>query len=608
MQFFNPWAGLFALTVPVIIILYLLKMRRREVEVSSTFLWQQVLKDARANAPWQKLTKNILLLLQILIALALVFALLRPFLPVSGTQGRSLVVLLDASGSMQGVDVNPNRFEGAKEEIRVLIDDLGAQDGMTIVKMAEVPEVVVPVTSDKSALKSGLNKVKVTNGEADLGKALSLATSLEKGMNAPVTVIVSDGGVKELPDNTPLPTQVEYLPVGVSNENLNVAALATRREGNSRTVFSRVKNNGSKEIVTTVELWIEGKLYDARVVKVEGGKEKSIYWNEIPLEATVFMARSTYPDILLADNTAWTVAETPEKARVLLVSKANLFVEKVLALNSALEAAKTTPEQYSGEMEYDLVIFDGWLPEVLPRANMLIFNPPIGNGLVPSGEYIAGGSIGVSEKNNPLVSYVDFSDVHVARNRNMKNIPGGKVLVKSNDIPLITAGSIGNSRVVVFGFNLHHSDLPLRTAFPILMQNVLTWLVPQTGSGMEQILAGEIAYINPQPQAESLSVKKPDGSVQKLPLQANLLFTDTVQPGIYTVIQKVNNQEITGHFAVNFPANRESKIAPGEIKVSGTQGENVESKRLTNKELWQYFAWVALLILVLEGWVYARGY
>jgi len=124
MSFLSPLGLLFGLLAVPILILYMLKLRRREVEVSSVMLWQMLLRDREANAPWQRLKRNLLLLLQLLLLAALVIALARPFLRVPAIAAGTVVVLLDASASMNATDARsvPNRFEAAKAAARQLID------------------------------------------------------------------------------------------------------------------------------------------------------------------------------------------------------------------------------------------------------------------------------------------------------------------------------------------------------------------------------------------------------------------------------------------------------------------------------------------------------
>ena len=65
MNILNPVALLAGLLAIPIILLYLLRLQRREQSVSSTMLWQQVILDREANTLWQKLRRNLLLLLQL---------------------------------------------------------------------------------------------------------------------------------------------------------------------------------------------------------------------------------------------------------------------------------------------------------------------------------------------------------------------------------------------------------------------------------------------------------------------------------------------------------------------------------------------------------------
>src|SRR5678816_2545062 len=122
MQFLTPLAlWLAALAIPIILF-YMLKLRRKQVQVSSTFLWQQLLRDQQANAPWQKLKRNLLLILQLLILAALVIALARPALRVPAVATGSVIILLDASASMNATDVAASRFEQARNSVNDLIN------------------------------------------------------------------------------------------------------------------------------------------------------------------------------------------------------------------------------------------------------------------------------------------------------------------------------------------------------------------------------------------------------------------------------------------------------------------------------------------------------
>ena len=77
MGFLTPLALAFAaLSIPILV-LYMLRLRRRDVLVSSTLLWQRLLRDREANTPWQRLRRNLLLFLQLAILALLTLALAR---------------------------------------------------------------------------------------------------------------------------------------------------------------------------------------------------------------------------------------------------------------------------------------------------------------------------------------------------------------------------------------------------------------------------------------------------------------------------------------------------------------------------------------------------
>src|SRR6476661_8478371 len=100
-SFLNIWPAAIAaaISIPALLILYFLKLRRREMPVSSTLLWKKAIQDLQVNAPFQKLRRNLLLLLQLLLLLLLVLALARPVTHFTPGAGKSTVILIDRSAS-----------------------------------------------------------------------------------------------------------------------------------------------------------------------------------------------------------------------------------------------------------------------------------------------------------------------------------------------------------------------------------------------------------------------------------------------------------------------------------------------------------------------------
>src|SRR5436305_11080470 len=97
--FLNVWTAAIAgaVVIPSLLILYFLKLKRRELAVSSTLLWKKAIQDLQVNAPFQKLRKNLLLLLQLLLLILLLLALSRPITFYHPGAGKNTVIIIDRS-------------------------------------------------------------------------------------------------------------------------------------------------------------------------------------------------------------------------------------------------------------------------------------------------------------------------------------------------------------------------------------------------------------------------------------------------------------------------------------------------------------------------------
>src|SRR5271170_8468667 len=135
-HFLNTWPAALAASVviPSLLILYFLKLRRREMPVPSTLLWRKAVQDLQVNSPFQRLRKNLLLFLQMLLLAALLLALARPTWNYTPGAGPRTIILIDRSASMSADDMpgGRTRLEEAKRQAKDLVGTLG-RDGAAMV-------------------------------------------------------------------------------------------------------------------------------------------------------------------------------------------------------------------------------------------------------------------------------------------------------------------------------------------------------------------------------------------------------------------------------------------------------------------------------------------
>src|SRR5438477_1613017 len=147
-NFLNPLTAAIAagIAVPALLILYFLKLRRREMAVSSTLLWRKAIQDLQVNAPFQKLRRNLLLLLQLLLLLLLCLALSRPVANYTPGAAKLSVILLDRSASMSAEEEfdghQRTRLEEAKRQAKALVDSMTRKDTAMVIAFDDGAEVM----------------------------------------------------------------------------------------------------------------------------------------------------------------------------------------------------------------------------------------------------------------------------------------------------------------------------------------------------------------------------------------------------------------------------------------------------------------------------------
>ena len=621
MAFLTPIALLGALLAIPIVLLYMLRLRRREVVVSSTFLWQQIVRDNEANTPWQRLRRNLLLLLQLIILALLVLALARPFITVPAVSTGQIELLLDASASMKASDL-PNgatRFDEAKRQALSIVDTLGQNDTMTIIRVANVAEVLAPATGDAALLRTAINNAQPSEAQADWVGALTLASADAINVSDFNMVVISDGGLGDASGLPGVPGKVQYIPVGRSSDNLAITALSTRSlPGQAPELFAEVTNYGQQDTPIIFDLRVDGNLFSATNYTVKAGSSLPIVTTTLPENFSLLQAGLTtpndsqVPDYLAEDNTAWTVSSGSGARRALLLSNGNLFLEQVLRSMPTIEAFKGDTKRPLPTDKYDLYILDGWLPAdgKLPVGDLLIINPPSSTSLFTVGaESKPSGAITV-KSNDPRTTFVDFKDVNILKFKTLTGVDWADPLVTTSTGPLLVAGEQDGRQVAILTFDIHDSDLPLQITWPILMSNLLEWFTPSSIISVPNGLqVGASLPIRPPFDATGVRVTLPDGGTKDLPIdRQTVVFADTQEPGLYKIdILKGDEIIQSAPFAVNLFAPTESNITPQQtISLSGNTITAATRDEVGQQEFWPWAALLALLILMIEWLVYQQ--
>ena len=606
LSFLAPAAAILALTLPAIVALYFLRIRRPTRIVPALHLWPNQIRDRQANVPWQRLRPSWLLFLQLLAAAVLVAAAVQPALPAGAALARHSIVLIDASASMQATDVAPSRLDVAKRQANAVIDQLGPQDRMTVIAVGPAARVVASVTGERDTLHRAVNGITASNGAGDLSAALAMAAGLVRAGDDARAYLFTDGIVQPLRASfaSGLPFPVEYHRVGTSGENVALTSLTVRTSAQSRAAYLHVQNFGQQPRSVSVEWRADGHLLDVRPVTLAAGQAQDLVL-PVPGDATAVSAHLAGGDIFALDDSATAVARTPRAFRVLLVTPGNVFLEQALRLRTDLQIDVIAPAAYRASAAYALTVFDQFSPAVLPDGPFVMVDPPAGSALA-GGQPVGIGRVRAVDAGDPLLANVDLQDVHVARSQDLRNSLFGRPLISSLQTPLVLVRDEPFRQVLV-GFDLHESDLPLRIAFPILVQNLSEWLLPPSVPS-HSFHPDEAVTIVPESGATSVSVVRPDGSRRALAAGSIATFADTDPTGLYTVEQTIAGKLERSWFSVNLFSDPISQLKPPDrLTLPPTRTTVTQATHHGQLEIWPWIALAALAVVTAEWLAFHRG-
>ncbi len=461
-----------ALAAPaLILVLYLLRRRYLPRQVPSVFLWRKSVKDYAANRPFQKLMKNLLLPLQILAALALALALMRPAIP-GGTAGQT-VLIFDVSGSMHAETAGRTRLETAKEEALALIRTLPAEEKITVLAAGAETERLA-LSAEREEAEKAVASVTCGRAGADIERALALADAIaregeeETGANV---VVYSDTFRRSQAAIRGGAFSLSIVNCGEGEDNRAVYTLEAA-EGQA---FARVANYG-EDCGVSLACEADGVLCDAKETVIPAGETAGVSFT-IPEGARRVRVSLREKDALAADNTA-EAAVKHAVTRTVAVTSDSVFLESALRVRPDLTVMRTE-EKALASTEADLYIL-GSDPVILTKQKPETFDSAATEFGIFSWmeEQKSGESPTAEVAESPLTAGVTMKNVFF---RSWRPVSGGRTAARLGEDPVI----VWTEDTAIFGFDLHDTNLPLKYDFPVLIQNILDMLVKEEETAEE---------------------------------------------------------------------------------------------------------------------------
>ena len=646
-----------------IISLYFLKLRRTPREVPSTYLWLRSIEDYHVNSLFQRLRRNLLLLLQLLV-LGLLFS---SFFPLTCTtrriSGLRYVFLIDHSASMRATDVHPSRLQQAKQLARDLVDQMThQQDAAMVIAFSDQAQIMTPFTRVRSQIKNAIHSIQPTESSTSLREALVVAAGLanptssaedtDPSVMAAELYIFSDGGFEDVEDFALGNLNPHFITVGESSKNLGIVTLSSRiSEDNpdQLQVFTRIQNfdrhqtscsqhstSDSREntscacqpVNTYVELFTgkEMRLQDAGQVTLLPGQSQGLTF-DIPIqERETLKLKLDVEDDLATDNIAWLSVNPPRTARVLRIGPDdNPFLDHALTTAAAARIAhlETQPRSFLNHPEYpqridsglyDLIIYDRCAPDTMPASNTWILGrlPPV-EGLTLKG--IAAWPVVLDgDSRHPLMHYVSVENIEIRELARVTLPAGARRLIQTDQGPALFLSVREGYHDLVMTFDLVNNGQVVRggwqakQSFPVFVYNVLREL----GKGGESrirntVQTGEIVQFHADRPYPEITILPPKGDPLLLQptSQGDYLFHETSHTGTYEIVWP--DRTPPDHFVVNLFDPNESKTEPrSEMEIGFERIQTASVTKPVRQELWRLFLLLAIAVLILEWFVYRR--
>lgn len=593
MGFTALWPLFLLITIPLLILLYILKRKYREEVISSTLLWSEVYKNTRANTPWEKFRKNIMLLLQILIFLALILSLMKPFLNFGGKSYKNLIIVIDNTASMNIQYGNSTRLEEAKRLSKELINSTKEETNTFIITFDNSPKLLQKEETNKEKITKAIESIEKTYYQGNISDSINFIKAIGQSIEEDYEVILFSDKEISLGDLNGTVVSLGNTGLNGSIDNISHKFLEDKIK-----VIATVTNRGSEVYEGDFSLYDGDKLIAVEALNLNVGDNKTLTFDIPSIDNEVLRGELSRHDLLAEDNVYYHVLGNKKVNKILLVTEQNLFLERALNNIRNSEVYKTNSlSNLSRGDTYDLYVFDNVTPSTMPSSGSILFINPSSN------EYfkVLEGGQGSEAKavEGEVSNYLDSLTFTLAKYNEIDVPYYGRSFIDVDEATVGFKGTINNRNIAALSFDLHNSDFVLKKEFPILIYELGENLISNGMTGKSNYKYGEKIIANGNNLDSVMTITSPNK--ESFEINSGEEVKGNIQLGVYK-LETENEKEL---FSVNYPSEGESDTSKGSIGEIKNATKEINLKR--GFDLSPIFILLAILIVALEWTMYKKG-
>ncbi|NUP07228.1 MAG: VWA domain-containing protein [Polyangiaceae bacterium] len=486
----EPKGLLLLLLLGPLIALYILKVRRKKVVVSSSWLWASHAKDLVARSPFRKLIAQTSLLLQLLALVLLALAFARPASLGPDRLEGNVAIIVDVSASMTAVGAGgETAMDRAKAAARELVEGFPPGTSAMVVEAGVEPRVVTPLESDPGRVLHAIDALSALEVEGKLSPSIAFAIDRLREAKGAKVVVITDRHWSEPLGIAGSPIPITIVGVGETLDNAAIvhADLRTERaqDGSEQArALATIASFSDKprEVYVTVRRWDADTVLDARKLVVEPGEKTPVALsfaassNDYGAPYTIEIAPH---DAMAVDDVAHVTLPPGERIVALVdgpLSSTSPWIARALGSDEHVQVVEGPIAALDkGEVAADaLVVAQGFCP---PRdvlgGDLLVIAPPVGSCWgVEVAEARDRPPITSWESADPRMRFLSLDGVEIAKSSLLTPPSASMAIVRSRDGTLIADASTESRRATIVGFDPAASNWPLKASFVLFTRNV----------------------------------------------------------------------------------------------------------------------------------------